>query len=118
MGGSSVTCVGTDVASGSPKDARAARSCSPYGAGIEMATPIVRSVWLLTLTRPILPYPRSAMGFSAPRGQEAHAVVDGGQRLARHRPGLVGSGGQDVVERARVVEVGERALTERRRAPR
>ena len=41
VGGSSVTCVGIAVASGSPQRSRAARSSSPYGSGMATATPIV-----------------------------------------------------------------------------
>ncbi len=41
VGGSSVTCVGMDSASGSPNEARLAWSSCAYGEGMAMDTPMV-----------------------------------------------------------------------------
>src|SRR3569833_393416 len=51
-GGTSVMCVGIERASGSPNDARDCCSSSPYGSGIGIATPLVRSAGSGTAQEP------------------------------------------------------------------
>src|SRR3569833_4538943 len=51
-GGTSVMCVGIERASGSPNDARDRCSSSPYGSGIGIATPMVRSAGSGTAQEP------------------------------------------------------------------
>src|SRR5688572_11591597 len=107
QGGSSVTWLGTVRASWSPNAARISRNRDPWGSGTAIATPIVRLVMRgpcgVVRRRSEAGEAKNAVGCSC-RRHESGAVGGGGQRLGGDvtRPG--GTGGEDAVELALVVE--------------
>src|SRR3954447_18391818 len=80
---------------------------------MEMATPMVRCTPTVTVRSCPNLRSRTPIRRSHPRRQEADPVVDPGQGAGSDLARLGRTGGQDVVQGVRVVQVGQRPVTER-----